>query len=172
MNENIRPNVHLVNNLTVQQDAVRFIFSTLWSKINPANQWQTERSVSDFKAIRYKKYNFSADRFNQLHEECLNFVSSELNQSNTGKTVVVTHHAPTLLNYPEKYKGSVLNDAFAVELFDLIETTESDFWIYGHHHHNSPDFSIGKTHMLTNQLGYVQYGEHGLFNPEKIIVLK
>jgi hypothetical protein len=43
---------------------------------------------------------------------------SELQRNDAGKKVVVTHHVPTLKNYPEKYKGDVLNEAFAVELFD------------------------------------------------------
>jgi len=36
-----------------------------------------------------------------------------------------------------------LNEAFAVELFELIEDSGPDYWIYGHHHNNIPDFSIG-----------------------------
>lgn len=171
LNEKIRSNVHLVNNLTVQQDDVRFIFSTLWSKINPADAWYMEMNVSDFHVIRCGKYRFSADQFNRLHEKCLDFVATELQQLYTGKTVVATHHVPTLLNYPEMYKDSLLNDAFAVELFDLIETTGPDCWIYGHHHHNARDFSIGKTRMLTNQVGYVKAGEHRLFDLTKTIEL-
>lgn len=53
------------------------------------------------------------------------------------------------MNYPEKYKGSVLNEAFATELFDLIEETEPDYWIYGHHHYNTPEYLLAKTNMLT-----------------------
>jgi Icc-related predicted phosphoesterase len=68
-----------------------------------------------------------------------------LHHNYTTKTVVITHHVPTLLNYPEKYKGDVLNEAFAAELFDLIEDSKPDYWIYGHTHSNSADFEIGKT---------------------------
>ena len=171
LNENIRTNVHLVNNVTIEKDAIRFIFSTLWSKINPENQWNIEKGVSDFQVIKYKGYRFSIDRLNELHADCLRFVTSELHRNNTGKTIVVTHHVPTFLNYPDEHKGSELNEAFAVELFDLIETNGPDYWIYGHHHSNTPDFKIGKTEMLTNQLGYVKYGVHQLFDTEKTIDL-
>ena len=169
LNENMRSNVHLVNNISIEKDATRFIFSTLWSKINPNNQWQIERGMSDFQVIKYKGHRFTIDRFNELHEDCLQFVTPELQINYTGKTIVATHHIPTFLNYPEKYKGDLLNEAFAVKLFDLIEANGPDYWIYGHHHTNNPDFKIGKTHLLTNQLGYVKYGEHGLFNAEKMI---
>jgi len=169
LKENIRNNVHLVNNLSIQHSEVRFIFSTLWSKISPANQWQMERSVSDFQVIQYNKFRLSAEQFNHLHEESLQFITAELQQTITTKTIVVTHHVPTLMHYPEKYKGSALNEAFAVELFDLIETAGPDYWLYGHHHQNTPDFIVGKTQMRTNQLGYVHHGEHHLFDLKKTI---
>jgi len=77
----------------------------------------------------------------------------------------------TFLNYPAQYKGDVLNEAFAVELFDWIESSKINFWVYGHHHSNTPEFSIGKTKLITNQLGYVQRNEHKLFEADKCIIL-
>jgi predicted phosphohydrolase len=169
LHENITSNVHLVNNVSIQTADVRLIFSTLWSTISPANQWQMEKSLSDFQVIKCNNFRLSAEQFNQLHEESIQFLTAELQQTGGSKTVVVTHHVPTFMHYPEKYKGSSLNEAFVVELFELIETTGPDYWLYGHHHHNTPDFLLGKTKMITNQLGYVQHGEHRLFDLEKVI---
>ena len=169
LNEKIRSNVFLVNNISLVHENVKFIFSTLWSKIRPAYQWQIERGMSDFHVIKYDGHRFSAERFNQLHYDSLKFIEQELNKEKSRKTVVATHHVPTLLNYPEKYKGDVLNDAFAVELFDLIETKGSDYWVYGHTHNNTADFKIGKTQLLTNQLGYVMHNEQYGFINDKII---
>ncbi|MDD3320668.1 MAG: hypothetical protein PHS59_04405 [Paludibacter sp.] len=59
---------------------------------------------------------------------------------------------------------SIFIGAFAVELLDLVKATSPDYWIYGHSHENTPDFEIGKSKLLTNQLGYVMAGEHLLFN--------
>jgi hypothetical protein len=73
------------------------------------------------------------------------------------------------LNYPEKYKGDILNEVFAVELFDLIYSSGPNYWIYGHHHFNCPDFNIINTRLVTNQLGYVKYGEHHRFAKDIII---
>ena len=169
LNEKIRSNVFLVNNLAVQLEQVRLLFSTLWANIRPAYEWQIEKSVSDFQVIKYNGFRFSSAQFNQLHDESLSFLKEALHHNNTDKTVVITHHVPTYKNYPEKYRGDALNDAFAVELFDLIEENGPDYWIYGHSHINTPDFEIGKTQMLTNQLGYVKYGEHQLFSPKNTI---
>lgn len=59
-------------------------------------------------------------------------------------------------NYPEIYEGSKLNEGFAVELFDTIEASDVDYWIYGHSHYNSADFNIGNnTQILNNQLVYI-----------------
>ncbi len=138
INEKIRENIFLVNNISFQHNDVKLIFSTLWSKISPANEWQIERSISDFQVIKFKDHFFSASNFNQLHSDCLDFIKKELVQKNTGKTVVVTHHAPTFMNFPPQHKGSILNEAFAVELFPLIESSNIDYWIYGHHHSNTP----------------------------------
>lgn len=171
LNEKIRSNVFLVNNTSVIGENVKMIFSTLWSKISPANEWQIERSVNDFHVIKNGKYRFTAERYNELHAESLAFLENELTTGTDLKKVVTTHHVPTLMNYPAQYKGSVLNEAFAVELFELIEKTTPEAWIYGHSHSNTPDFEIGKTRMLTNQLGYVKYGEQVKFSENKYILL-
>lgn len=171
LNEKIRNNVFLVNNTSVIQDDVNLIFSTLWSKISPANEWQIERGMNDFHVIKNGKFRFTAQRYNELHDESVAFLEKELAAETYLKKVVATHHVPTLMNYPEQYKGSMLNEAFAVELFDLIETTTPDAWIYGHSHSNTPNFEIGKTRLLTNQLGYVSLGEYLQFNSDKTITL-
>ena len=170
LNEKIRSNVFLVNNTSIVHENVTFIFSTLWSKIRRTYQWQIERGMSDFHVIKYGEHRFSADIFNQSHDQSFSFIEEELSKNRTGKTVVATHHVPTLMNYPERYKGNVLNDAFAVELFDLIETKGPDYWIYGHTHNNTTDFEIGKTKLLTNQLGYIMHNEHHDFVMDKSIL--
>lgn len=168
LNETVRSNVFLVNNTSVVHEEVKLIFSTLWSHISPSYQWQIERSMNDFHVIKHKGYRFSAEQYNRLHIESLAFIQNELSKKEE-KLAVFTHHCPTFLNYPEQYKGDVLNDAFAVELYDLIEASEIASWVYGHHHTNTPEFTIGNTKLITNQLGYVQRNEHRLFEPNKVI---
>jgi predicted phosphohydrolase len=169
LNEKIKDNVFLVNNIAVVYDDVQLIFSTMWSNISPMYAWQIERGMSDFHVIRYKGKLFSYEDYNQLHEESLLFLQHPLEEKNTVKNIIVSHHIPTFQHYPAEYKGSVLSEAFAVELFDFIESAGPDYWIYGHHHSNVSDFTIGKTKLLTNQLGYVKYGEHGAFDGGKIV---
>lgn len=167
--ERIKPNVHLLNNTTIEVEETQLHFSTLWSKISPVHQIQIERGMNDFRVIRYGRYRFSLERFNELHEECMQFLTQSLSSDKHKNQVVVTHHVPTLQHYPPQYKGSILNEAFAVELTDFIEEHSPKYWIYGHHHQNTPDFRIGETRLITNQLGYVQMNEHREFNSAKVI---
>lgn len=169
--ENIESNVHLLNNTSIAIEETQLIFTTLWSKINPAHQWQIEGGMNDFRAIRYGKYRFTTDRLNDLHLENLAFLNKALKENKLRNRIVVTHHVPTFRNYPLQYRGSILNEAFAVELTDLIEEYKPNYWIYGHHHENIPEFMIHETVMLTNQLGYVEMGENKGFDPMKIIEL-
>ncbi len=167
--ESIRSNVFLINNQSVKVDNTKFIFSTLWSTISQTNEWRIQKNMSDFHVITKQGKPFTADNFNQLHQESKAFLISELQQKEDCRTVVVTHHVPTLLNYPERYKGSQINEAFVVDLYDLIENSAVDSWIYGHTHSYTPEFMIGKTNLLTNQLGYVKYNEHQDFKTNKVL---
>jgi hypothetical protein len=103
VNEKIRSNIFLVNNTSVMHNDVKFIFSTLF-----------QRAMNDFHVIKYRGYPLSIVQYNQLHEDCLAFLEKELALETSIKDVVVTHHVPTYKNYPEKYKDSIINEAFAV----------------------------------------------------------
>lgn len=169
VNESIRSNVFLVNNCTIQYKAVRLIFSTLWSRIGPLKEWIIRQSMADFHLIKNHGKKISIMDYNILHEECKAFLTRELQPNVEQKTIVVSHHIPTFLNYPEKYRASDLNEAFAVELFDLIETSNVDYWMFGHSHEVVPDFKIGNTTLTTNQLGYVEYNEHLNFKNNRTV---
>jgi predicted phosphohydrolase len=165
--EKIKSNVHLLNNTTIMHDDVELIFTTLWSKISPANQWTIFNRMNDFSLIKHKNGLLSIELYNQQHEQSFRFLKETFATAISGKKVVVTHHVPTFMNYPETYRGDALNEAFAVELFDLIELYQPELWIYGHTHGNVPDFAIDKTNLVTNQLGYVRNNEHALFSNGK-----
>lgn len=104
-----------------------------------------------------------------LHRESVEFIQKALAVKSDNKAIVVTHHAPTFVNYPEKYINSKINEAFATNLTELIEDNSIDYWIYGHHHSNVNDFQIGNTKLVTNQLGYVKYNENIGFNSKAYI---
>ena len=169
--EAIRPNVFLLNNEVEQIGETSLIFSTLWSHIGPSAEWTVARSVSDYRAITYDCEPFRPLHSNYLHLQCRQFIEQAVAVATTASIVVATHHVPTFMHYPKQYKGSVINEAFATELYDYIEQSPISAWIYGHHHSNSLEFLIGNTRMLTNQLGYVRRREYYGFRKDAVIDL-
>lgn len=166
--ESIRPNVILLNNQVEQLEKLTLIFSTLWSHITAAAEWEVARVVTDFRSITYEGERFRPLHSNQLHRECRQFIDSAVAKA-TSSRIVVTHHVPTFMHYPKQFNGSSVNEAFATELFEYIESSLIAAWIYGHHHQNTPVFRIGNTRMLTNQLGYVRKREYYGFRDDAVV---
>ena len=169
--EAIFPNVMLLNNSKIILDDTTFIFSTLWSYIRPENAINVRSQLNDFHLITNNESRLTVDLFNQMHKDIKDYILQELQNVSTEKTVVVSHHVPTFSHYPQKYIASIINDAFTVELSDIIERFQPDAWIYGHSHFNTKDFSLGKTQVLTNQLGYVSHNEHKEFKNSKCCII-
>ena len=76
------------------------------------------------------------------------------------------------------YPGSRLNCGFLVDMDDyIIDHPDIDYWIFGHTHYNGNDsiagegLAIGRTRLLTNQLGYIRDGEQKGFNPQATVLL-
>ena len=166
--ELIRKNVFLVNNYAVTIENVRLIFATMWTSIKANHQIAIQRRMNDFHLIKKVGDRLTCEDLNEEHQLALAFINRELS-AETGKKVVITHHVPTFINYPPEYLGDLLNEAFAVNLNHLILKNGPGYWIYGHHHKNIPDFKIGHTSLVTNQLGYVRNGENKLFSNEKTL---
>jgi Icc-related predicted phosphoesterase len=167
--KDIRGNVHVVKDMVIPVDGVNLIFSTLWSHISVPNELFIKSHLTDFSLIRIGDEAFRPKHFNILHQNSLKFIEHSLSTLKDEKNVVITHHVPTLFNYPEAYKNSPLNEAFAVELYSLIEKYQPEAWIYGHSHCNTPEFTIGKTRLVTNQFGYVDMKEHKDFRVDACI---
>ncbi len=165
----IRENVFLVNNQAIVYKNVELVLSTLWSHIPPQHEWIVQQNMSDFALIKNGKKPFTATDFNALHQIDFEFIATALAKPTALQRIVVTHHVPTFMHYPEQYRNSVINCGFATELHDFIEKSQAAYWIYGHHHSNIPPFKIGATTLLTNQLGYIMKNEYQLFKTSAVI---
>lgn len=168
----IRKNVHAYYNAVVSIRDVDIIVSTLWSKISPENAMLTQNNVSDFYRIMYNGNILTSDNFNSEHDRCFKFITKAVSESKASKKIVLTHHVPTELCVASEFKGSSINGAFTVELGNYIVSSNIDYWIYGHSH-RSIDAQIGKTTIVSNQLGYVSHREYKTngFDPSKFIEL-
>lgn len=169
----IRPNIHAYYNSVVHIADIDIIVSTLWAYIEPYNAYLTEKGVSDFYRIKYNGHRLTAGDFNREHEWCLEFVKKAVAESKAKTKIVLTHHVPTMLCTAKEFQSSTIMGAFSVELGNYIANSGIDYWIYGHSHRNI-DAQIGRTHIMSNQLGYISQGEYldnGFCNSKSIEIV-
>ncbi len=175
-------NLLLVDNHSETIGNTRLIFSTLWSYLPPQYALEIRNSLNDFYMIKVIDERTGEKRilrdydYNRYHHTAFNFIRSVFEKAKTekqngeiSKSIVVTYHVPTFFHYPENMQAAQLITLLPPELFPYIENSEIDYWIHGHHHFNHGGFTIGNTEILTNQLGYVGYGEHEEFEWGKIL---
>ncbi len=167
--KNLRSNVHLVHNKRIELRDIQFICTTLWSDIT-GHEDDMVRDYQDFDTIMYGGKKLSAPRYMQLHQDSLNFLDDT--QDVDGQKIVVTHHLPTLVDYPPQYAGSKINSGFATDLSSQIAKIKADYWVYGHHHSNGKVHKQGNTHFVSNQLGYVEKSEGNGFQTSKTFTVK
>lgn len=155
----LRPNVIMCENQCMTVDDTDFILSTLWSYI-PGNKWLTlKKGMSDFVLIHDGDSAITATGYNALHERDLTYIKRAVAESTAKKKVVVTHHVPSRLLVAPEFKDSPLESGFTVDLTDYIESSGIDLWVYGHSH-RSIEHTIGKTLVVSNQIGYAVYEEY------------
>ncbi len=155
---NIRDNVIMAQNKSIVVEDVVFICTTLLSKIKPDLGFVVQAKMNDFRMIKYGCERFDYMKYNKLHTLQIKWLKKEIKKHKKLKKVVVTHHVPSNYCNSDKYRRSDINSAFVTELFDLIEGSSIDYWIYGHHHLNHQPVMINNTTLLTNQLGYAFSG--------------
>jgi hypothetical protein len=154
-------------------DAVRVIGAALWTDFGlyddpRISMNDAARRINDFRLISIRDQNgcrrLIPEDTARLHEAARAFIEAALAKPFEGKTVVVTHHAPSPRSIDRKYKGSLLNPAFASNLEDLIERYQPELWIHGHMH-DSFDYRIGRTRVICNPRGYFQHELNPGFDP-------
>ena len=161
----VRSNVRYLNNRSFVLGDMELFFTTLWTKIDPTRLWTVQQGMNDYRYCRLNGKSFFANDVDELHQQCMDWLSKALNKSSAKHKVVVTHHCPTMRQAFNSCPGGALNSAFQVDLDSFIETSGIDYWIYGHTHFaGGSGTMIGETTLLCNQLGYVIYNEHHAFN--------
>lgn len=139
-------------------NGVKFVCSTLYSKLDKKNIVFIKNSINDFMFT-------SIDVFNDLHKEALNFIKKEV----TKDCVVVTHFCPSFLSVHPRYANSPMNSFFANNLDDFILEREPQYWIHGHTH-DPFNYKIGNTQIICNPFGYPR--ENNKFDYNLVIDIK
>ena len=162
-------NLSVVENEVVSIENTDFFCATLWTDMangNPVGMWKVQATMNDYKRIRtgdamptkpgfvdnpYKRPMRAEDTV-AWNRESVEFITTAVEASTAEKKVVVTHHAPSYLYVNEHFRGDDMNIAYASPLDMLVEQLEPDYWIHGHLH-NTSDYNIGHTNVLSNPRG-------------------
>lgn len=171
---------------------VRFIGTTLWSDFDalasagtgPGDLAHTLRQRGKaFRAANYYLSKYSALRdgrpmlaedLRDLALECQAWLRQALAEPFDGRTVVVTHFAPSLRSADPRY-GLVPGTAgFCNALDELLQ--QAELWIHGHVH-CALDYLVarpaatGPCRVLANPLGYAHKGEQATFRSDFSVLL-
>jgi len=140
--------------------------------ISPCEVMPVQIGLTDCRRILLDGQRFTSQDYERLHSVCLSWLDEAVKKSVANHKVIVSHHCPTYRFVDPRFVESNIQSAFCVDLDSFIAGQNIDKWIYGHTHYNGgTGVRIGNTLMLTNQLGYVKYGEHTSFKKDACILL-
>lgn len=170
-------NTRFLQNSSTIISGTRFLGCTLWTDFALIGDDCREMAmiVSQTEMTDYKKIRVSP-QYRRLtpgiaysyHRRSVSWLETELEKPFDGKTVVVTHHAPSTLSVSTAEKPNAISASYASRLDDFILRTPVDLWIHGHTH-RSVDYQIGSTRIVSNQRGYP--GEDTGFDPACVVTL-
>ena len=154
------PNVHVLNDASIEVNGVRFLGSTLWTDFRLYGDAQecssrqvAARSIKDFVLIKNYGRTFTPEDSVELHQASRAWLESELEKQFAGPNVVVTHHLPAKMSVAERFANNPINPTFASRLEDLIERYAPALWIHGHTHEPC-DYTLFNTRVVCNPRGY------------------
>jgi predicted phosphodiesterase len=159
---------------------VRLVGSTLWSDFAAlADSHGPKHRERQFgKALRAADFYllttgttrngapFDALSVRELGLQAQAWLRAQLAQPWRGKTVVVTHFAPSLQSHDPRYGLTPGTAGFCNALDALV--AQADGWLHGHLH-CAFDYRIGRCRVVANPLGYASKGEQAGFAPRLVV---
>ena len=173
--------IQVLDNDAVVMDGVRFLGATLWTDFQLFGEGK-ERDEAVSQALSFIR-DFSRiqmdDASGALFTPALSAVEfmrhatwleAQLAEPFAGKTVVITHHAPSPRSIHPRFAGSPFNACFVSDAERLINSQQVALWIHGHTH-DSFDYVVNGTRVVCNPRGYAKNGvnENPKFDPALVI---
>ena len=170
----------LERNAWVHQ-GVRFLGCTLWSDHRLyASPEEKETGLQqaltfnrDYSRIRLAPdfdQPFSPAASQLLFDASVSWLEEQFAQPRDGPTVVVTHFAPARGSIHPRFAGSPINACFVSDLEERILRWRPALWLHGHTH-DSFDYRVGDTRVVSNPRGYAPKGEieNKAWDPELVL---
>ena len=149
---------------------VRFLGCTLWADLfveGADKAVALGRTLNDFRKVQFAGGAFQPQDFTDLHNESKSWLHQQLALPYAGKTVVVTHHAPTEWSWIES-PNNLKKLAYCNDLKPLFHEYEIVAWFHGHVH-NLGDYRIADARILSNTRGYLGRKLVSGFDVNKVI---
>jgi Icc-related predicted phosphoesterase len=166
-------NVTFLECTDVTIGGMRFLGCTLWSDFDIVGDRAESMQVSYERMNDYQKIRVSP-RYRRLRPKdtaLRNAASCRWLKAEVGKdparTVVVTHHAPSVRSLNPDFSFDPVSGAYASDLEEFIAETRPALWIHGHTHY-CVDYTIGTTRIISNQRGYPHMPVSG-FDPGLVV---
>lgn len=152
--------VHILpNGDTVVIDGVRFVGATLWTDFllnereYQAQAWAA-KNMPDYAHIKRADGELIWPRdVAEEHDRHRAAIEAVLAAPFAGRTVVVTHHAPSAQSLQPGDRLHESAGAFASDLEPLIWMHQPALWVHGHSH-SAADYLVGGTRVICNPRGY------------------
>ena len=167
-------NVTVMANDTVIIDGVRFLGATLWTDFDLyGNKFyarlDAERQMNDYRRIRHNDGSrLSSGHTQAYHWATVQYFTEQFKRDPDIKTVIMTHHAPSEMSSVPQYRGHYLTPAYASRLEPFMLEHNPVLWVHGHMH-NSNDYVIGDTRVVSNPRGYAGHELNPTFDPFLVI---
>ena len=149
--------LYVLQNSSVIIGNTKFIGFTMWTSLSSENEALyhiADRKMNDYHCITDNEgFGINPNRTIESFYQSKKYLKTELSNPFNGKTVIVTHHAPHEKSIAECFKGDILNDAYYEDMSDIINEHKPELWIHGHVH-NSFDYMIENTRVVSNPRGY------------------
>ncbi len=159
------PGVRVLDDEAVEIDGIRFFGTTLWSDFEgrkPESLEKARRGAGEFFFVKVRTED-GLRRFQPLdaaaaHDNAVAALRAAFGRPSGGKSVVISHHAPSLKGLNPAFTGNGLDGAYASDLEALIEQLASvRVWVHGHTHIKRT-YRIGDTVVYANCRGFEKHG--------------
>lgn len=176
--------VFFLENNSVTLDGVRFLGAALWTDFCLYGQPRRDAAMDLFRKGLNDCRQISASTpvspaahltpalVLERHHLSRHWLQAQLAKPFKGKTVVVTHHAPSSGSVAPRYRGDPLTPGFASDL--PVEVLQgAALWVHGHMH-DSSDYLVGTCRVTCNPRGYPldrqhSHFENAQFNPSLLV---
>lgn len=171
-------NLFLLNGDSVDLGDYRFIGATLWTDFNLHNDprlamAKAKDELNDYRLIKLSKTplkRFTPQASQHLHHVASIDIDNVYFSQSRRPTVIVSHHAPSLMSVPKKNLKDGMTPSLASRFEYRILEYEPLMWVHGHIHSPS-DYFIGKTRVICNPSGYPEEPSRKTFVPNLVINL-